>query len=163
MKIKSNQSGFTIVELLVVIVVISILATLTIITYSGVQDRAYDSAVKNDLSIFSNKIEIQKITSTNGTYPTSLTSNMDFHFVKNAYGLDFQNYTLRYCINSSTNNYILYAKSNSGNYFRVTSISGVSSAAAAYGYSVCSQIGLSSTNPTTNGLTNSTWNSWTNN
>ena len=36
--------GFTIVELLVVIVVISILATLTIVTDGGIQNRASDSS-----------------------------------------------------------------------------------------------------------------------
>jgi prepilin-type N-terminal cleavage/methylation domain-containing protein len=35
-----NKPGFTIVELLIVVVVIAILATITIATYSGIQDRA---------------------------------------------------------------------------------------------------------------------------
>ena len=39
-----RDTGFTIVELLVVIVVISILATLTIVTDGGIQNRASDSS-----------------------------------------------------------------------------------------------------------------------
>lgn len=37
---RQSQRGFTIVELLIVIVVIAILATITIVAYSGVQQRA---------------------------------------------------------------------------------------------------------------------------
>lgn len=40
---KKTDNGFTIVELLIVIVVIGILATISIVTYSGVQNRARDS------------------------------------------------------------------------------------------------------------------------
>ena len=45
----STQTGFTIVELLIVIVVIAILAAITIVTYNGIQDRSKDSAVQADL------------------------------------------------------------------------------------------------------------------
>ena len=37
---RHEQTGFTIVELLIVIVVISILAAITIVAYNGVQERA---------------------------------------------------------------------------------------------------------------------------
>ena len=40
---KQKQSGFTIVELLIVIVVIAILAAITIVAYNGIQRRARDS------------------------------------------------------------------------------------------------------------------------
>ena len=36
-----QSSGFTIVELLVAIVVIAILASITVVAYNGMQDRAY--------------------------------------------------------------------------------------------------------------------------
>lgn len=38
--IESEQAGFTIVELLIVIIVIGILAAITIVTFSGIQERA---------------------------------------------------------------------------------------------------------------------------
>lgn len=42
--------GFTIVELLIVIVVIAILAAITMIAYNGMQERAKDTRRKNDIS-----------------------------------------------------------------------------------------------------------------
>lgn len=41
-----NVSGFTIVELLIVIVVIGVLASITVVAYTGIQDRARNSTVR---------------------------------------------------------------------------------------------------------------------
>lgn len=43
MKAWAKQKGFTIVELLIVIVVIGILAAITIVAYNGIQTRAYNA------------------------------------------------------------------------------------------------------------------------
>lgn len=45
-----KQAGFTIVELLIVIVVIAILAVITIVAYNGIQTRARDTLRKNDIA-----------------------------------------------------------------------------------------------------------------
>ena len=39
-KARSQQSGFTIVELLVVVVVIGVLAAITVVTYTGINKKA---------------------------------------------------------------------------------------------------------------------------
>ena len=44
------KSGFTIVELLIVVVVIAILATITIVAYNGIQNQAKDSALRTSLT-----------------------------------------------------------------------------------------------------------------
>ena len=46
---QQKQTGFTIVELLIVIVVIGILAAITIVAYNGVQDRANKAKISSDI------------------------------------------------------------------------------------------------------------------
>ena len=57
--IKSNhQRGFTIVELLIVIVVIAILAAISIVAYNGIQQRASDAKIKSAASQVIKAIQI---------------------------------------------------------------------------------------------------------
>lgn len=63
--------GFTIVELLIVVVVIAILAAITIVSYNGIINRASDSAAKSNLSTAATKLEIEK--TTNSQYPLLLS------------------------------------------------------------------------------------------
>jgi len=67
---KKATSGFTIVELLIVIVVIGILAAITIVAYNGIQQRGRDSRMYNDLSNASKQLEVYNID--NGSYPSSV-------------------------------------------------------------------------------------------
>lgn len=154
------RPGFTIVELLVVIVVIGILASITIVSYSGIQNNANDTAIKNDLRNFSTAMDLYRAEF--GAYPSVLTTSMGLKFSKGSYGLDAQSYNVRYCYNSSTDVYIMYASSKSGRYYRYTPNGGIEPAAVTYGWGVCDQIGLVTTNPTQNGLTTTTWASWVN-
>ena len=50
MSSSKHQLGFTIVELLIVIVVIAILAAVSVVAYTGIQDRARQSKVSSDIS-----------------------------------------------------------------------------------------------------------------
>ncbi|HCH34420.1 TPA: hypothetical protein DEW05_02720 [Candidatus Saccharibacteria bacterium] len=52
-----NKRGFTIVELLIVIVVIGILAAITIVAFNGVQDRAKVQSVNSDLAMLAKAIQ----------------------------------------------------------------------------------------------------------
>jgi prepilin-type N-terminal cleavage/methylation domain-containing protein len=66
---KQKDSGFTIVELLVVIVVIGILAAITIVSYAGVTARANGSkALSNAQTIVS---VAEAINADNSNYPTT--------------------------------------------------------------------------------------------
>jgi type II secretion system protein G len=64
---KRKSSGFTIVELLIVIVIIGILAAITIATYSGIQSRARDTQRKSDIAQLTKAIE--SYYAVNGDYP----------------------------------------------------------------------------------------------
>lgn len=65
-------SGFTIVELLIVVVVIAILAAITIVAYNGIQQRAKTSALQSALSQVTHKIEAYKVSQATETYPATL-------------------------------------------------------------------------------------------
>lgn len=55
---KYKQPGFTIVELLIVIVVIGVLAAITVVAYNGIQNRSRASAASSALSQASKKIKL---------------------------------------------------------------------------------------------------------
>ena len=57
MKTWAKQPGFTIVELLIVIVVIAILAAITIVAYTGIRERSQDSAQASALSQSVKKVQ----------------------------------------------------------------------------------------------------------
>lgn len=66
---KQNQKGFTIVELLIVIVVIGILAAITIVAFNGIQDRTKATAKVNDVKSLQKVIELYY--AQNGSYPST--------------------------------------------------------------------------------------------
>lgn len=66
--LKQKSKGFTIVELLIVIVVIAILATLVIVTFTGIQQRARDSKRQTDVNAIDSHLEA--FYADNGYYPS---------------------------------------------------------------------------------------------
>lgn len=69
---QKTKSGFTIVELLIVIVVIAILAAITIVAYNGIQERARASAATSALSQAAKKISLYNIE--NNSFPPDLAA-----------------------------------------------------------------------------------------
>lgn len=67
-----SKSGFTLVELLIVIVVIAVLAAISVVVYNGVQKRAQNSAVSVETADITRAIELYN--AANGTYPTSISA-----------------------------------------------------------------------------------------
>lgn len=68
LKKNARSRGFTIVELLIVVVVIAILAAITIVAYSGVKNRASSASVLADINS-STKVLMNEATINSGTYP----------------------------------------------------------------------------------------------
>lgn len=66
--LSKNSAGFTLVELLIVIVIIAILAAITIVSYNGVQARAYDAQRASDISTLAKALEVYY--ADNGSYPS---------------------------------------------------------------------------------------------
>jgi prepilin-type N-terminal cleavage/methylation domain-containing protein len=81
--------GFTIVELLIVIVVIGVLAAIVIVAYTGVTNSAKVSSVKTDLAGMAKKLEVYK--ATNGTYPRDATALENVGMVANQSIYDIRN------------------------------------------------------------------------
>ncbi len=89
--LNKKEKGFTIVELLIVIVVIGILAALVIVTFSGVQRRARDSERTTDIGAINSHLEAYH--ADRGYYPTlgELQDSAAGGFVEtNLRGLDLE-------------------------------------------------------------------------
>jgi len=71
-KIKNSKKGFILIELLIVIAIIGVLATLLMANFVGVRQRARDAQRKSDIRQIQAALEIYR--SDNGSYPTSLPS-----------------------------------------------------------------------------------------
>lgn len=85
---KRRSPGFTIVELLVVVVVIAVLAAVTIVAYNGISSRAKQAALQSDISQVGKKIEAHIIQQ--NEYPANLTS---LGFTEPSYTYLYQNGT----------------------------------------------------------------------
>ncbi len=72
MKLRRSEGGFTIVELLVVIVVIAILVALTLPNLFGLQKRARDDTRKNDLKNI--QAQLETYFNDNTHYPSQLST-----------------------------------------------------------------------------------------
>jgi|GEM_PF-2521191 len=72
---KQYTRGFTIVELLIVIVVIAILAVIVIVAYNGVTKRAAESSLQAELKQIAKKLEADKQTGGDESYPPGGSGN----------------------------------------------------------------------------------------
>jgi len=115
-----KPQGFTIVELLIVIVVIGILAAITIVAFNGVQQKARTAAVQSDLK--NAATQISTIYADTGAYPLNMPSlkKSDSTILHYAY-IDASSYCL-----SGTD-------SSSATWYRVSSTEGVRAGACPTG------------------------------
>lgn len=124
---KKTSRGFTIVELLIVIVVIAILASISIVAYRGVQDRAHDTVIKGDLSKIAKNIELYN--AEHGAYPQQanffLSELQDMIRVsKESYDPSVYNYY--YCVDKNQHDkFGVAARSKSGQTFTISSDAGI--------------------------------------
>lgn len=95
-----TSKGFTIVELLIVVVVIAILAAITIVSYNGITARSVNAGLKTELSTASKKIQQYQIE--NSQYPdnTWVTNNIT---LGNGAVLSYSSTATTYCLQGVVN------------------------------------------------------------
>lgn len=114
------RKGFTIVELLIVIVVIGILASITIVAFNGIQGRANDVAVQSDLTNIGKKIQVFYATYDRWPQGNTDLEAMGISVSKSAYGNHYNTgtsfYNVVYCWPSTTtpDYFAIVAASKSG-------------------------------------------------
>ena len=139
---RNKHKGFTIVELLIVIVVISILAAISIVVYSGIQARARDSTIQGDMSTAMKKLAMQVVEK---GAPTSVLAlrEVDIAVTKTAYQTSSHNFY--YCVNRTTGNYALGATTKDNHHFLASSEnSSVQSVPNITAGLTCQSVGLTS-------------------
>jgi len=137
---KTAQKGFTIVELLIVIVVIGILAALVLNTFSGVQARARDTERQTDINSLATQLEVYY--NDNGHYPAPKDVVSDTWISANLKGLDLN--ALRApgkSSNSVKDNAISASKDEYG--YQVTKVDGTACDNTAGGGADCAKFVLS--------------------
>lgn len=108
-----QKDGFTIVELLIVVVVIAILAAITIVAYNGIQDRAKSSASQSYASQMAKKLSVYAVDN-NDTFPPAaqLASLGIINSGNTSYEYAFSSGTPTvYCLTTTVNGKSFYTSS----------------------------------------------------
>lgn len=166
-EMNQKQKAFTIVELLIVIVVIGILAAITVVAYSGIQNRANETTIESDLSGAKKKLELAKVDL--GRYP-HITTEMPngFKFTKRAYDPTQNN--VYYCADKVNDRFSLGVRSRGMKGYILTS-DALQEGVGVNGALTCGAIGKTWANDTTTAVIQgydgpaTTWHptwSWTN-
>lgn len=106
-----SQPGFTIVEILIVIIVIAILATITALSYSAITDNARKQTAKTDAQTLAT--QLNKYKADKGAYPADLTPLATPSGVSSTFQYSYDATAGAYCITASVKGASAFVKSGS--------------------------------------------------
>ena len=134
------RRGFTIVELLIVIVIIGILAAIVIVAYNGIQQKAHVAVLQSDLDGAAKQLAIDQVT--NSAYPATVAAANNGAGLKASPGTTYQ-----YSVDNSASpqTFCITATNGATSYF----VSSTNTVATAGGCPVTNLIG--NPGPQTNG------------
>lgn len=119
---KIIRSGFTVIELIIVIVVIGVLASVVLVNFSDVRTKGTDSVVQSELRDFGDQIATYSSTNLDGYYPanndTALAA-VGIMISKKSY--ETSSGGLLYCTKSDYSDFAILAQSKTGKIFAYTS------------------------------------------
>ncbi len=110
---KHRMGGFTIVELLVVIVVIGIIAGITIVSYTAITNNAKKQTAKTDAQTMA--AQLTKYKSENGTFPADLSSLSNTLSVDSTFQYTYDSTAGTYCLTASVEGASAYVRSGNSN------------------------------------------------
>lgn len=114
MWVKQTQRGFTIVELLIVIVVIALLAAIALVAYNGIDDKAKASKVAYSLNQASKKVRLWQAENLDGPPATladaGISNTADVSY---QYSVDSTASPATFCISATTVSTSYYLSSSS--------------------------------------------------
>lgn len=113
---KRSITGFTIVELLIVIVVIAILAAISVVAYTGIQNRASSTAILSEATQWKKLFQAYK--AANGSYPSPVANGDPA-----TSGGPGSSALSRYCLGTGFPNSHCYV-ANSGTFYSVAESTG---------------------------------------
>lgn len=155
------KNGFTIVELIVVVVVIGILAGIAIVSYSGAQKKAYDTAVQADLEQMADQFDVFRTRSSTDVYPATQTEleSLDIDITNSAYSTTVA-VNVYACVAADLKSFAIVSQSKSGNILKITNTSDTVAFTPASSFTLattCSSLGM---NYVLSGWQSNTWRLW---
>lgn len=139
----ARRRGFTIVELLIVVVIIAVLATITIVAFNGAQDRAIKASLAAELNGVAKVLKNDQ--TLNGIYPATLAAANNGAGVKVSSGVN-----LAYTFDNNVTPQTFMVHATSGKHSFIITQDGVSRENVLLGASATSPMltdGLTATSP----------------
>ncbi len=126
MSVGKNKQGFTIVELLIVVVVVAILAAITVVSYNGITNRTHDNAIQTDVRNLG--MQVARVYAETGVYPvpgSTTTAPSGVSGVKVSKGSYLSTNNFYYCVSNTNDKFSVTGKSKSGKSWVFYSTDGV--------------------------------------